>query len=241
MTSTLSRGTASCSSAPGVPATQCGGHMPPCAENESWSAGCQSRVATTRSKRPESISSRTRGAIASPFGTASAPPGEKSFWKSTMTSASATRPTLIAMAVLPQALRRAVPTRVRDDVRLRAVAVGAGLIPPRTMHSAGERELLQRLARGARRVVEIGVYEGSSAVALCEVLGPEAELHLIDPFGHHPTALPAGWGATERASKRVVARAARRGGGPRVIWHVERSEDTALSWDAPVDLVFVDG
>ena len=103
------------------------------------------------------------------------------------------------MAVLPQALRRAVPERVRDDVRLRALAVGAGLIPPRTMHSADERALLQRLARGARRVVEIGVYEGSSAVALCAVLAPGAELHLIDPFGHHPTALPQGWGATERA------------------------------------------
>src|SRR3954464_9359666 len=156
------------------------------------------------------------------------------------------------MAVLPQALRRAVPTRVRDDVRLRAVAVGAGLIPPRTMHSVQERELLQRLARGARRVVEIGVYEGSSAVALCEVLGPDAELHLIDPFGHHPTALPAGWGATERASRRGVARAAggggRRGvpraagrGGPRVVWHVALAEDVAPGWSAPAELIFVDG
>jgi predicted O-methyltransferase YrrM len=144
------------------------------------------------------------------------------------------------MAVLPQALRRAVPTRVRDDVRLRAAAVGAGLIPPRTMHSAEERELLQRLARGATRVVEIGVYEGSSAVALCAVLDPEAELHLIDPFGHHPTALPAGWGATERASKRVVARAARHG-GPRVRWHVALSEDVAPGWSAPAELIFVDG
>src|SRR4051794_18829314 len=108
------------------------------------------------------------------------------------------------------------------------------------MHSAEECDLLQRLARGARRVVEIGVYEGSSAIALCEVLGPDAELHLIDPFGHHPTALPQGWGATERASKRVVSRAARRD-GPRVIWHVERSEDTGRRWSEPVDVVFIDG
>ena len=27
---------------------------------------------------------------------------------------------------------------------------------------------------------------------------PSAELHLVDPFGHHGWALPAGWGATER-------------------------------------------
>jgi predicted O-methyltransferase YrrM len=145
------------------------------------------------------------------------------------------------MAVLPQALRRAVPERVRDDVRLRAIAVGAGVIPPRTLHSDAERDLLQSLSREAERVVEIGVYEGASAAALCEAMRSEAELHLIDPFGHHATALPAGWGAIEQASRRVVARAARRHDGPRVVWHVERSEDTGRGWTAPVGLVFIDG
>jgi predicted O-methyltransferase YrrM len=143
---------------------------------------------------------------------------------------------------LPRALRRLTPDRVRDDPRVRALFVGAGLIPPRTMHSAAEAALLRELARGRRRVVEIGVYEGSSAVVLCEVLGPEAELHLVDPFGHHATALPAGWGATEAASRRVVARAARRHGGPRVRWHVDFSAEVARRWDrGPVDLLFVDG
>jgi predicted O-methyltransferase YrrM len=145
--------------------------------------------------------------------------------------------------LLPQRLRRLVPDRVRDDVRLRAVAVGSGLIPPRTMHSAAEAALLAELAQGRTRVVEVGVYEGSSAVVLCRMLGSGAELHLIDPFGHHSTALPPGWGATERASKAVVARAVRRspGGGPRVTWHVALSEEAARGWSAPVDLVFVDG
>src|SRR5258708_18417644 len=97
---------------------------------------------------------------------------------------------------LPKALRRLTPERLRDDVRLRAVAVGGGLIPPRTMHSPGEAALLREVARGRCRVVEIGVYEGSSAVVLCEVLEPAAELHLVDPFGPHAMALPAGGGAT---------------------------------------------
>jgi predicted O-methyltransferase YrrM len=141
---------------------------------------------------------------------------------------------------LPKSLRRLTPDRLRDDVRLRALAVGTGLIPPRTMHSDREAALLRELAAGRRRVVEIGVYEGSSAVVLCDVLDPEAELHLIDPFGHHSAALPPGWGATERASKRVVARAAR-GGGPQVGWHIAFSADVARDWSAPVDLVFVDG
>src|SRR3954454_18325294 len=141
---------------------------------------------------------------------------------------------------LPKAVRRLTPDRLRHDVRLRALGVGTGLIPPRTMHSGPEAALLRELARGRRRVVEIGVYEGSSAIVLCEVLEPGAELHLVDPFGHHPTALPEGWGATERASKRVVSRAARRA-GPRLIWHVERSEDTGRRWSEPVDVVFIDG
>ena len=84
------------------------------------------------------------------------------------------------MAILPQALRRLTPPRVRDDVRLRALAVGLGLIPPRTMHSPADARVLLDAARGARRVVEIGVYEGASALALLAALGAGAELHLID-------------------------------------------------------------
>ncbi len=145
------------------------------------------------------------------------------------------------MSPLPQRVRSLVPAGLRDAPRLRALAVGAGLIPPRTMHSAGEADLLSRLARGRRRVVEIGVYEGSSAVVLCGVLDAGAELHLIDPFGHHPDALRPGWGATEAATRRVVARACRRG-GPRVSWHVAFSCDVAGDWAAGApDLVFVDG
>jgi predicted O-methyltransferase YrrM len=142
---------------------------------------------------------------------------------------------------IPQVVRRLTPDRIRHDPRLRALAVGSGLIPPRTMHTTGEAQLLIALARGREQVVEIGVYEGSSALVLVDTLGAEATLHLIDPFGHHPGALRAGWGAIEGATKRVVARAAAGAGAPDVQWHVERSEDTAAHWTQPVDLVFVDG
>ena len=114
------------------------------------------------------------------------------------------------MSPLPARLRRLTPARLRDDVRLRALAVGLGLIPPRTMHSPEDARVLLDAVAGAKRVVEIGVYEGSSALALCDALGPDAELHLIDPFGRHPDALPGGWGATEWATRRVLARSLRR-------------------------------
>jgi predicted O-methyltransferase YrrM len=142
---------------------------------------------------------------------------------------------------LAKRIRRLAPDRLRDDVRLRAMFVGAGLIPPRTMHSDADAGVLRTVAAGRRRVVEIGVYEGSSAVVLCEVLDPGAELHLIDPFGHHGWALPAGWGATEGASKRVVARARRQHAGPQVVWHVDYSAAVAARWEGGVDLVFIDG
>lgn len=147
------------------------------------------------------------------------------------------------MTILPQALRSATPARLRDDVRLRAVALGLGLIPPRTMHSQQDARLLLDAARDARRVVEIGVYEGASAVALCGALAPGAELHLVDPFGSHPDALPRGWGASEWATRRTVARAvgARGAGVPRVCWHVALSHEVAARWRGEVDLVFVDG
>jgi len=147
------------------------------------------------------------------------------------------------LSLLPARLRRLTPTRVRDDVRLRALAVGLGVIPPRTMHSAQDARVLLDAARGARRAVEIGVYEGASALALCDALGPGAELHLIDPFGSHPDALPSGWGASEWATRRAVARAVRRRGGqaPRVRWHVALSHEVASRWEGEVDLVFIDG
>jgi predicted O-methyltransferase YrrM len=147
------------------------------------------------------------------------------------------------MVPIPSSLRSLAPERVRDDVRLRALAVGLGLIPPRTMHSSEDAGVLLRAAKGARRVVEVGVYEGSSALLLLAALGPGCELHLIDPFGRRPAALPSGWGATEWATRRLVEHRARRmgGSGPRVCWHPALSHEVAAIWTGAVDMVFIDG
>ncbi len=111
------------------------------------------------------------------------------------------------------------------------------------MHSEQDVGVLLDAARGARRVVEIGVYEGASALALLDALDPAAELHLIDPFGRRPDALPAGWGASEWATRRALARAARRLGerAPSLRWHVDLSQDVAAGWSQDIDVVFIDG
>jgi hypothetical protein len=148
----------------------------------------------------------------------------------------------------PKALRRLTPDRVRHSPGLRAIALAAGLIPPRTMHSSAEAQIIARLARGRRRVVELGVYEGSSAVVLCSVLGPASELHLIDPFVDATGwALPPDARPVEGATRRAVARAQRRGGhdgrgGPAVHWQIARSQDAGRAWKGgETDLVFIDG
>jgi predicted O-methyltransferase YrrM len=117
------------------------------------------------------------------------------------------------------------------------------LIPPRTLHSDEDLRILLDAARSARRAVEIGVFEGGSALALCDALPADAELHLIDPFGRQPSALPRGYGASAWATRRVLQRALRRRGGqvPSLHWHVARSEEVAAHWSGEVDLVFIDG
>lgn len=147
---------------------------------------------------------------------------------------------------LPQTIRSLVPERVRDHPAVRSLALATGLIPPRPMHSAAEAEVLRRLARGGSCVVEIGVYEGSSAIVLCEVLGPQSTLHLIDPFVDPVGwSLPRGWRgapfATQRALRRYGGGPHGRG-GPHIQWHVARSQDVGRAWPGPeVDFIFVDG
>jgi predicted O-methyltransferase YrrM len=109
------------------------------------------------------------------------------------------------------------------------------------MNSAAEMAVLARLATGARRVVELGVYEGSSALVLCRALGPGAELHLVDPFLDGGAALRPGWRANPTATRLTVWRATLRG-GPAIRWHLTRSQDVGRSWTGGiVDLVFIDG
>jgi hypothetical protein len=121
---------------------------------------------------------------------------------------------------LPAAIRRRMPDRLRHSARARALALRTGLVPPRTMHSPAESALLAELARGRRRAVEIGVYEGSSALVLAGALPLDAELHLVEPFG---AGMEFWEPADEHAVKAVVARATRRRGGPHAVGTCRRA------------------
>ncbi len=58
----------------------------------------------------------------------------------------------------------------------------AGLRPPIAQHTATEHQALEKYAGGCKSLVEIGVAEGASAVALRTTMNPEGTLYLVDPF-----------------------------------------------------------
>ena len=77
------------------------------------------------------------------------------------------------------------------------------------MHTPAEAQLLIDLVNGARCVVEIGVYEGSSALVFCDALTGEAQLPFADESGW---SLRRGWRATPTATRLAVRHHARDGG-----------------------------
>ena len=101
-------------------------------------------------------------------------------------------------------------------------------------HTAEEHALLERWAKGRSRIVEIGVAEGVSAIALRENMDANGTLYLIDPF--HLSRFPL-LNFTKRAAHRAVGRS-RRG---RVIWIEQFSFDAIRAWKEPIDLLLIDG
>lgn len=110
----------------------------------------------------------------------------------------------------------------------------AGLRPLIAQHTEPEHRALEKYARGRKSVVEIGVAEGASAVAMSSAMSPEGTLYLVDPF--HLSRLPL-----LNFLRRTAHRAVSGGEGPEVVWIEAFSHDAARSWDQPIDLLLIDG
>jgi predicted O-methyltransferase YrrM len=109
-----------------------------------------------------------------------------------------------------------------------------GIRPVLGQHTAAEHEALIKWASGRSILVEIGVAEGASAVALRGAMSPSGTLVLIDPF--HLSRIRA-INTTRRAAHRAV-RGCRNG---RVRWIEEFSSVAANNWKGPIDFLFIDG
>ena len=109
-----------------------------------------------------------------------------------------------------------------------------GLRPAFGQHTSAEHETLGRWAAGRFRLVEIGVAEGVSALALRKAMHPEGVLYLIDPF--YLSRIPA-LNFMRRTARRIV-NSCRKG---RVVWIQQFSGEAALNWNQGIDLLLIDG
>lgn len=115
-----------------------------------------------------------------------------------------------------------------------------GLTKPRTETSAPERDALRRHARGRRRLVEIGVFQGVNSRNFREVMAADGVLLAIDPYCRSFFGI-RGFGWARRIAHHEVGRV--RNG--QVCWIEDRGENAPRRTDVavwlPVDFVFIDG
>lgn len=109
-----------------------------------------------------------------------------------------------------------------------------GLRPVIAQHTEAEHATLKKWATGRKCLVEIGVAEGVSAMAIRESMAEEGTLYLIDPF--HLSRVPA-LNFMKRAAHRAAG-SCRRG---KVVWLEAFSYDAVRSWNKPIDFVLIDG
>jgi predicted O-methyltransferase YrrM len=109
-----------------------------------------------------------------------------------------------------------------------------GLRPLLAQHTADEHAVLGRWAGGRRTLVEIGVAEGVSAMALREAMERDAILYLVDPF--HMTRASA-LNFTKRAAHRAIGTSSH----GQVEWIEKFSYEAAREWTKPLDFLMLDG
>lgn len=117
---------------------------------------------------------------------------------------------------------------------IHTIGVLVGKDKPHTQTTSEERELLVRYLPGAKRIVEIGVYEGATTALLAEHADPDAVIYGIDPM--FPGRLGICWG--EVVAKHVTRKARSRG---QVRFIRRLSHEAANHINGMVDFIFIDG
>jgi predicted O-methyltransferase YrrM len=109
-----------------------------------------------------------------------------------------------------------------------------GFRPAVAQHTAAEHTAFRKWADGCKCVVEIGVAEGVSALALREGMAEDGTLYLVDPF--HLSRIPA-LNFVKRVAQRTVNGSSR----GRVLWIEKFSQDAMREWKESIDLLLIDG
>jgi predicted O-methyltransferase YrrM len=101
-------------------------------------------------------------------------------------------------------------------------------------HSEAEELMLQKYASGRTSLVEIGVAEGASALAMRRVANSSAVLHLVDPYT--PGRIP-GINLTQMCARKHVNQCT----NATVHFLEDYSYAAAKHWQTPIDFLFIDG
>jgi hypothetical protein len=109
-----------------------------------------------------------------------------------------------------------------------------GMRPPIAQHTAAEHEALEKYARACVCLVEIGVAEGASALALQAAMNPQGTLYLVDPF--HLSRVPM-LNFLRRAARRAVSVKS----SLKVVWIEAFSHEAVSGWNHPIDFLLIDG
>lgn len=109
-----------------------------------------------------------------------------------------------------------------------------GLDQPNTQTTLAERDVLVSFLPGAKRIVEIGVFEGFTTHVLAESADSDAIIYGIDPF--FSGRLGISWG--ERIARRYNGKALASG---RIRFVNKLSTEVCGEVPTPVDYVFIDG
>jgi len=110
----------------------------------------------------------------------------------------------------------------------------AGLRLPIAQHTAAEHHALEKYALGCKSLVEIGVAEGASAIALRTTMDPQGTLYLVDPFHLSRVRM---LNFLRRAARRAVSTKA----GAKLVWIEAFSHEAVAVWDQPIDFLLIDG
>ena len=101
-------------------------------------------------------------------------------------------------------------------------------------HSEAEEQTLKHYASGSKTVVEIGVAEGASALALRQAAAPDGAIYLVDPYP--PGRIPG-----INLSRLCAIRHVSRSKNASVRFIQEFSFNASKTWEQPIDLLFIDG
>lgn len=140
-----------------------------------------------------------------------------------------------AVVNLPGEATVAAKNGAKDRPWLRHSACAyVGLRPALAQHTAAEHAAFRKWAQGCKCVVEIGVAEGVSALALREGMTEDGTIYLIDPF--HLSRIPL-LNFIKRVARRTVNGSSR----GKAVWIEKFSQDAAKSWNESIDLLLIDG